>query len=162
MGNGLAIDLVGADKALTFSTGGLTPAVSGTFTITAAAAAGATSTISAAPASITANGVSTSPITVQLRDAGSNALAAGGDAVVLATTVGALSVVTDVGDGTYTATLTSAATGTATVSGTVNAAGITDTAAVTLTAVPPPPPAPTPMPTPTTTTSVDDPGSQSP
>ena len=159
VGNGLAVDLVGADKVLTFASGGLTPAVSGTFTITAAAAAGATSTISAAPVSITANGVSASTITVQLRDAANNALAAGGDAVVLATTVGALSVVTDVGDGTYTATLTSAATGTATVSGTVNAAGITDTAAVTLTAVPPPPPpAPTPTPTPTTTTSVDDSG----
>ena len=157
VGNGLAIDLVGADKVLTFTSGALTPAVSSTFTITAAVAAGATSTISAAPTSIFANGVSTSTVTVQLRDAASNALTAGGDAVVLATTTGALSIVTDVGDGTYTATLTSGVAGTATVSGTVNASAITDTAVVTLAAVPPPPAAPTPTTT-TTTTMVEESG----
>ena len=153
VGNGLAIDLVGTDKVLTFTGGGFTAATTGAFTITSGAAAGATSTITAAPTSFQVNGAG-STITVQLEDPAGNNLTAGGDAVVLGTTVGALGAVTDNTDGTYTATLTSTATGTATVSGTVNAAGITDTAIVTVTAVPPPPPPPAnePEPKPTTLT----------
>ena len=50
----------------------------------------------------------------------------GGSAVVLSTNLGSLGSVTDNGDGTYTATLTSAtAPGTATISGTINGQAMT-------------------------------------
>ena len=122
--------------------------IGGTATVTFGAAppgpaSGATSTISAGPNSIQADGSSTSTITVRLKDASGTNLVAGGDTVALATTGGTLSAVTDNGNGTYTATLTSPASpGSGTVSGTVNAAAITDTATVTFTAGPPPPPGP--------------------
>src|SRR5262249_31360528 len=71
-------------------------------------------------AKIVADGTSTATITVVARDAAGNRVRAGGAAVTLATTKGVLSGVTDVGDGTYTATLTSStAKGTATVTGTI-------------------------------------------
>ncbi len=146
VGNGLAIDLSGTDKVLTFTGGALTPAVSGAFTIAAGGASEATSTISASPATLIANGSDVSTITVQLKDAGSTNLASGGDTVTLSTDIGTLSTVTDNGDGTYTATLTSLGTGTATISGTVNSATIVDTASLLISAVsvpPPPPPAQT-------------------
>ena len=96
----------------------------------------ATSTLTATPTSILADGVSTSAITVQLKDANGNNLSAGGDSVVLSTTAGTLGPVTDGGNGTYTATLTSSTTvATATISGTLNGAGntIVDTATVSFT-----------------------------
>ena len=97
-------------------------------------ASGATSQITASPTSIAANGTSTSTITVELRDASGTPLTSGGASVALSTTAGSLGAVTDNGDGTYTATLTSASTpGSATVSGTVNGSSITDTATVTFT-----------------------------
>ncbi|HJR54260.1 MAG TPA: invasin domain 3-containing protein [Gemmatimonadota bacterium] len=97
---------------------------------------GATSQITASPTSIPANGASTSTITVELRDASGTPLIAGGDAVQLSTTAGALGSVSDNGNGTYTATLTAPSTaGTATISGTVNGNAINDTAVVTFTAV---------------------------
>src|SRR5690606_30283542 len=61
-----------------------------------------------------------------------NNLTASAGTVVLSTTVGTLSTVTDNSDGTYTATLTSAATGTATITGTLNSAAITHDATVTI------------------------------
>ncbi|MEZ5506034.1 MAG: Ig-like domain-containing protein [Gammaproteobacteria bacterium] len=95
------------------------------------AAAGATSTISTSSTSIVADGVTTATITVQLIDANGNSLASGGDTVVLNTTAGSLGSVTDNGNGTYSATLTSSVTaGTATVTGTVNGNAITDNAVV--------------------------------
>ncbi|MCH7533404.1 MAG: DUF2341 domain-containing protein, partial [Gemmatimonadetes bacterium] len=98
-------------------------------------ASAALSTITASPTSISADGASISTITVQLKDANGNNLTTGGDAVILATTLGTLSGVTDNGDGTYTDQLTAGTTtGTATVTGTVNAAAITDNATVTLVA----------------------------
>jgi hypothetical protein len=97
----------------------------------AGAASELTSIITASPTSIDADGTSTSTITVILKDAGGNFLATGGDTVTLATTLGSLSAVTDNGNGTYTATLTSSTTaGTATLTGTVNAAAIADDATV--------------------------------
>ena len=97
------------------------------------AAAAATTTITANPIAITADGQSTSTITVQAKDANGNNLAAGGDAVVLATTLGALGAVADNGDGTYTATLTAGVVvGTATITGTINGAAMTDDADVVL------------------------------
>jgi len=90
------------------------------------AASGATSTISASPVSIAADGSSTSTITVQAEDANGNDETSGGDTVLLSSTAGSLTGVTDVGDGTYTATLTSSTTsGTADVSGTIDGNAIT-------------------------------------
>ena len=89
---------------------------SSTFTVTAGAADAGTSAVTADPTSIEADGTSTTSITVQLKDANGNNLTAGGSAVTMSTTSGSLSSVTDEGDGTYTATLTSSTTaGTATV-----------------------------------------------
>jgi len=97
-----------------------------------------TSTITADPTSIPANGTSNSTITVQLKDANGNNLTGGGDTVELFTDLGSLGpdpVVTDNGDGTYTATLTAGTTaGTATVTGTLNGVPMTDTATVEFTA----------------------------
>ncbi|MEE9131969.1 MAG: Ig-like domain-containing protein, partial [Gemmatimonadota bacterium] len=93
---------------------------------TVGAASAGTSTITAAPSAIAADGASTSTVTVQLKDAGGNDLTVGGDAVTLATDLGTLGAVTDNGDGSYTATLTSSTTaGAATVTGTVNTVAIT-------------------------------------
>jgi hypothetical protein len=58
------------------------------------------------PTSLEADGAGTSTITVQLKDANGNNLAASGGTVALSTTAGTLSAVTDKGDGSYTATLT--------------------------------------------------------
>ena len=127
-------------------------AITSTATVTFAAgppgaASGTTSTIGASPSSIPPDGSSTSTITVRLVDVVGVGLIAGGDAVVLATTGGTLSAVTDNGNGTYTATLTSPLlAGSGTVSGTVNGTAIVSTATVAFAATPPPPaPAPTPV-----------------
>ena len=104
------------------------PITSGDALVTFApgAASGATSTISASPGSIAADGSSTSTITVQAEDANGNDETSGGDTVLLSSTAGSLTGVTDVGDGTYTATLTSSTTsGTADVSGTIDGNAIT-------------------------------------
>jgi adhesin/invasin len=92
----------------------------------------ATSTIAASPTSIPANSTSTATITVQLRDANNHLITTGGAAVVLNTTAGTLSSVTDNGNGTYSATLTSAATpGSATITGTLNGTAMASSATVT-------------------------------
>lgn len=79
------------------------------------------SVISAQPETITANGTATSIITVQVRDSLDEPVPGGGDDVQLSTTAGNLSAVTDNGDGSYTATLTSSTTPeTADITGTIN------------------------------------------
>ncbi|ACQ81027.1 Ig domain protein group 1 domain protein [Beutenbergia cavernae DSM 12333] len=123
---------------LTYTVNGAAGAGTATVDFVAGAADPATSTIAADPESITADGVSTSTITVTLLDAGGNPLTAGGDTVTIETTNGTMSDVTDNGDGTYTATLTSTpAVGTATVSFTVNGADAAATTDVELVAGPP-------------------------
>jgi adhesin/invasin len=95
--------------------------------------------ITATPTAIIADGASTSTILVQIKDYSNTNYTSGGDTVTLATDLGSLGSVTDNGNGTYTATLTSGVTsGTATITGTLNAVAITDTEAVTLTGVPDP------------------------
>jgi adhesin/invasin len=99
-----------------------------TVTLTPGAANAAHSTFSAAPSSLTANGTSTATVTVRAKDLHDNNLTAGSDTVALATDLGSLSSVTDNGDGTYTATYTSAtSTGTAHLTGTVNGSALTAT-----------------------------------
>jgi len=105
-----------------------------TVEFTARSPSPATSTIDASPTSIVADGESTATITVQLRDGDGEDLTSGGDDVTLSTSAGSLGGVTDNGDGTYRATLTSSTTsGTATITGTVNGAEIEDDATVTFT-----------------------------
>ncbi|MFB2119968.1 filamin/ABP280 repeat domain-containing protein [Parapedobacter sp. 2B3] len=88
------------------------------------AVAVATTTITAVPTSMTTDG--SSIITVQLKDAAGNNLAASAGTVALSTTIGTLGTVTDNNNGTYTATLTSAATGTATITGTLDGIAISN------------------------------------
>ena len=115
----------------------ISPAVNGTsafITVTPGSASGATSTIAAGPTSIQANGTSTSTLTVQLKDVTGNNLTAGGNAVALSTTSGTIGAITDHGDGTYTATLTSSTVaGVASISGTVDLAPIAIGTTVTFT-----------------------------
>jgi hypothetical protein len=97
----------------------------------------ANTTISANPASIVANGVSTSTLTVQAKDGNGNNLTASAGTVTLSTSAGSLSSVTDNGNGTYTATLTSpTAVGTASITGTIAGGTIGNPTSVVFTAAP--------------------------
>jgi hypothetical protein len=89
-----------------------------------------TSLVDAAPASVTANGSSSSTITVRLKDDQGNNLTTGGDNVSVSTTLGTVGTVTDNGNGTYTASLTSTVTGASILRGTVNTGLIVDSAVV--------------------------------
>jgi len=90
------------------------------------------STITASPVDIVANGSSTSTIIVQAVDSNGNNLISGGDTIQLATTRGSLGAVSDLGDGRYSAVLTSdTAAGAAVVSGTLNGIDIVDTETLT-------------------------------
>ncbi|MBL4763533.1 MAG: hypothetical protein JKY93_12655, partial [Gammaproteobacteria bacterium] len=90
------------------------------------------STISVSPASAIANGISTSTITLQAKDALGNNLTTGGNNVTLSTdgsaTIGAI---TDNGDGTYTAIISSTTAESIIISGTLDGPAIVDTAAIT-------------------------------
>ncbi|MBK6489448.1 MAG: hypothetical protein IPF98_21920 [Gemmatimonadetes bacterium] len=80
-----------------------------TVTYTVGAADAARSTLTPASASITADGTSTQVLTVAALDANGNALTTGGATVTITrqSGTGSISAVTDVGNGTYTATVTS-------------------------------------------------------
>lgn len=94
------------------------------------------SLITANPTSIIANGTSTSTITVQLKDSSNNNLTNSGGLVTISTSAGTVGEVTDNGDGTYNATLTSSNTvQVATISYTINGSAGTNTATVNFTAV---------------------------
>jgi autotransporter-associated beta strand protein len=91
-------------------------------TLTLGAVNAAHSTVSPATATKTADGASTQVITVRARDVANNNRTSGGDTVVCFATTGTVSSVTDVGDGTYTATWTaptSVGSGTATITATL-------------------------------------------
>jgi adhesin/invasin len=94
-------------------------------TITPGPASGNTSTITANPTTVSDNGTAAATITVQAEDANGNDETMGGQTVVLHSTLGKLSAVTDQGNGTYTATLTSTKKGTAELSATINGQRIT-------------------------------------
>jgi len=88
-------------------------------------------TVTASGSSMTANGVSSVTITVQAIDSNGNFLSQGGDDVVLNASNGSLTSVTDLGNGVYTAVLTSSTVaGTVTVSSVLNGVNVTDTAQV--------------------------------
>jgi adhesin/invasin len=103
----------------------------------AAPASGSTTTISCAVCAIPVGGKQTT-ITVQAKSANGQPLTVGGDTVTLTTTRGGLSAVTDNGNGTYTASLTSRIKmGKAIVSGTIDGQQIASTATVRFTAAAP-------------------------
>ncbi|MCC5941396.1 MAG: T9SS type A sorting domain-containing protein, partial [Balneolaceae bacterium] len=88
-------------------------------------------TITASPTTIAADGESTSAITVTLRDENDEPVTRGGFDIELFTTAGTLSNITDNGDGTYTATLTSSTEEeTAVITGTLEGEDINDTSKV--------------------------------
>jgi hypothetical protein len=89
-----------------------------------------TSSITTSHGERVADGSSTAVITVELRDSRGDDMPSGGDEVRLFTTRGTLSSVSDRGDGTYRANLTSTTPGTATITGTVNDDSIDDDAKV--------------------------------
>jgi hypothetical protein len=125
------VSVVGACLHNSGSTPGLDQ---GSAYVFASSPVAADSTISASPSSIAADGSSTSTITVQAADADGNDLTLGGATVTLSTTSGHLGPVTDNGNGTYTATLTSPTSqGRATVTGTLNGSPIGSSATVTFT-----------------------------
>lgn len=82
--------------------------------------AGNGGSLSADQSSVAADGVSESTITVQVQDRFGNNFINGGDTVVMSSSFGTLSSVTDNNDGTYSATLSSATAGSASVTATVN------------------------------------------
>ncbi len=99
----------GTAYTLTFASTGLTPVTSANLAVTAGAPDAAHSTLTPASASITANGTSTQLLTVTAKDASGNALATGGATVTIQqiSGTGTVGAVTDHGNGTYTATVTS-------------------------------------------------------
>ncbi len=89
------------------------------------------SSIIASPSTVTADGTSTSLITLQIKDTLGNNLTTGGAAVTLTTTGNAiLSAITDIGDGSYTASISNATAEQTTISGTLAAITIIDTAVI--------------------------------
>jgi hypothetical protein len=107
-----------------------------TVTLTAGAASALTSTVSRAPASITANGSATSALTVQLKDVNGNNLTGSSGTVTFATpTLGSIAGVTDVGNGTWTATYTAGTVaGVETITPRLDGTAFTNTTTVTLVA----------------------------
>ena len=127
----VSVSSLGTCSITATNSAGSETGTSNTFDVTPGAASVSTTTISASPSVILNDGFSTSTITVQLKDSEGNNRTVGGETIALNTTDGALSSVTDNGNGTYTATLTSSViAGTATITGTLNAVAITDNAEV--------------------------------
>ena len=127
----VAVSSVGTCTITATNTSGSETGDSNTFDVTPGAASASETTISANPTVIFNDGFSTSTITVQLKDSEGNNITVGGPTVVLNTSDGSLGSVTDNGNGTYTAILTSSIVeGTATITGTLNAVAITDNALV--------------------------------
>ncbi|MGR7945962.1 Ig-like domain-containing protein [Paenibacillus sp. M.A.Huq-81] len=79
------------------------------------------SLVTVANLTLPANGTSQTTITVKLLDAQGNALTSGGATVAVASTLGTVGAVTDLGNGSYNAILTAPASlGTASISATLN------------------------------------------
>ena len=128
---GLSIRGPTGDYTLKFTAAGYPDATSNTFNL-AVGTPSALSQITASPTSIqVANPGNTSVVTVQALDAGGNTITSGGATVSLAASTGSMGSVTNVGNGTYTASYTGTSVmGTTTVTGTINGIAILDTATV--------------------------------
>ncbi|WP_045859381.1 invasin domain 3-containing protein [Teredinibacter purpureus] len=113
-GNSNSVQVLSTDAA-----GNVSNTVAGSLVIYTAT--GNNSTISASPTAIAATGASTSIITVQAKDGADANISVGGSTIILNTDKGSLGSISDNGDGTYTATLTSNTTvATATISGSID------------------------------------------
>lgn len=132
--SGLSINLAGVNKVLSASAVGPSNTTSATFAITPADASATTTTISVTDASRTAD--QTTTVTVQLIDQFGNALtSSNGENVELAASNGSsISGLTNLGDGTWSATFNAGTAGISTITGTLNAVAIADNAQVTVTA----------------------------
>ncbi len=127
----VSISNVGTCTITATNSAGTETGSSNSFDVTPGVASPATSAITASPTVILNDGFSTSTITVQLKDSEGNNRTTGGQTIILNTTDGSLSTVTDNGNGTYSATLTSSViAGLATITGTLDAVAITDNAEV--------------------------------
>ena len=121
----ISIDSTGLGYTLNAEAYGLIPAVSDSFNIVPGPLDPAKTFMTRSPGSIPANSMSYSVIRVLACDALGNNLTTGGAQVVLNTTAGVLGSVTDHGDGTYSAHLTSTlSVETATVTGTIDGISI--------------------------------------
>jgi adhesin/invasin len=107
-----------------------------TFTAAPALISADQSTVAATPTSVLADGVTTSTITVTTKDATGAAVTTGGHDVVITSSLGTVSAVTDNGDGTYTATITSTTPGTANIGFSVDGTASINATSITFTAVP--------------------------
>ena len=95
--------------------------------VTSVSASAATSTLIASASSLFADGKSTLTLTLESRDVNGDRVTTGGNDVVFATSLGNISAAADAGDGTYSATLTSAKeVATAVVTATLNGASVTN------------------------------------
>lgn len=127
----VSITSVGNCSITATNSAGAQTGVSNTFAVSPGTSDETTTTISASPTVILNDGASTSTITVQLKDAFGNNLTSSAKTVVLSTTAGSLSSVTNNNNGTFTATLTSSTSEvTATVTGSLGGDAITDNAQV--------------------------------
>ena len=111
----------GTSRTFTVTASGKTG--TSTFNVNPAAPDAAQSTLTPTSASIAANGISTQILTVQARDASGNNTTSGGATVVITklSGTGSIGAVTDNGNGTYTATVTSPnTTGSGTFAATLN------------------------------------------
>ena len=98
-----------------------------TVTVAAGPVDAANSSLESSVGKLEADGTATATITVQGKDTHGNKVGSGGATVVMETTLGTLSDVTDTGKGTYTATLTAGTeTGTAEVSATLDGTAVSN------------------------------------
>lgn len=93
--------------------------------VDAAAASGDATTIGTSTGSVPADGFKSAKVVVQSKDVYGNARQGRSDVVVLNTSLGSLTAVTDDGNGRYIARLSSADAGTAEIDGTINGEPIT-------------------------------------
>ena len=128
----MAISSIGNYTITATDTSGNVYGTSNTFTVESGPASAGMSTISANPTVLENDAVSTSTITVQIKDAGGNNHASGGETVNLITTAGTLlGAVTDNGNGTYSQLLQSSSNvEEATITGVLNGNTMTDIATV--------------------------------
>jgi len=127
--SGTVVALGDGSATITASSTSGTATRSGTATVTVVSPSASQSTMLAAPTTLTPGGSST--IVVQAKTAAGTNITVGGDAVVLSVDGGTLGPVTDRGDGSYTASLTSASPRTVHVTGSIDGAAMSQTATVT-------------------------------
>jgi adhesin/invasin len=116
---------------ITASSGSLSAAT--TFSVVPGSADARKTTLSAAPAAVPANGSAISTVNVHVNDSAGNDLQSSAGAVVLHTSLGTLSSVTDLHNGSYTAALTAGTQpGQAVITGELGGQAIAGQATVTL------------------------------